>query len=168
MLIFEKLIRTLSRWLHWIALFGLLGIMFLAVANMFSRVPFDPIFGTFEVVGYLGALITAFALVETQLSKGHVSVRLLTARLSPQTQVFLDTITTFVAMGVFGLITRQTFIFATGMWGEGRLSDSLHIIIGPIIYITTIGCGALTLVLLLDFVKSLTRSIEVLKKKWTR
>ena len=42
--------------------------------NIFSRLVWVPIRGTFELLGFFGAIVTAFALGYTQMHKAHISV----------------------------------------------------------------------------------------------
>ncbi|NCO61249.1 TRAP transporter small permease subunit, partial [bacterium] len=52
----------------------LVAMIVLACANIFLRLVWLPISGTFELMGYFGAVVTAFALGYTQMSKGHIAV----------------------------------------------------------------------------------------------
>ena len=45
--------------------------------NIFGRIVWVPIRGTFELMGFFGALVTAFALGYTQMHKAHISVDIL-------------------------------------------------------------------------------------------
>ncbi|MFN2359422.1 MAG: TRAP transporter small permease subunit, partial [Desulfotignum sp.] len=55
----------------------LVGMILLTCANIFLRQIFVPIPGTFELMGYAGAVVTAFALGYTQFTNGHISVDVL-------------------------------------------------------------------------------------------
>ena len=46
----------------------------LACANIVGRVFGCPIEGSYEVMGFLGAIAAAFALGSSQIAKGHVAV----------------------------------------------------------------------------------------------
>ena len=47
----------------------LIGMILLTCANIFIRQFYIPIRGTFELMGYAGAVVTAFALGYTQFTK---------------------------------------------------------------------------------------------------
>ena len=60
----------------------LVGMIVLTCANITSRAVWEPILGTFELMGYFGAVVTASALAYTQLNRGHIAVNVLIHRFS--------------------------------------------------------------------------------------
>ena len=72
-----KLNKTLNNLLTIIGGLCLVGMIVLTCANIFIRQIYMPISGTFELMGFTGAVVTAFALGYTQLGKGHIAVDVL-------------------------------------------------------------------------------------------
>ena len=85
----QKISDTLNQALAWIAGSFLLAMILLTCANIFLRRVWTPLLGTFELMGYFGAIVTAFALGYTQIKKGHIAVDVLVLRFSEKTQAFL-------------------------------------------------------------------------------
>ena len=66
------LVRPLARALHWAGAVALASMMFLTVADVVLRSFRQPIVGTYELVGFLGALAIGFSLPQTSLDRGQV------------------------------------------------------------------------------------------------
>ena len=61
----ERLTRLLNRLLVFVGGSFLVGMILLTCANIASRTVWQPIRGTFELMGYFGAVVTALALAYT-------------------------------------------------------------------------------------------------------
>jgi len=134
--------------------------MLLACGNMVLRVPGYPIEGTYELVGFFAAIVAAFALGYTQLEKGHIRVDILVSRLPLRVQVVLDTITHFFSVILFALASWRVAVFARSYWKAGEVSETLNIIYYPFTYAVALGCAFISLVLILDFVKTLAQAVK--------
>jgi len=159
----EKVAGVLSRWLNWIGAGVLIVVMLLVCANIIGRsIPFlGPIKGTYDLVGLLGGILLGFALGYAQLQKANIRVEILVSRLQPRTRAIIDSITFFISIILFVLISWQHAKFATSIWQVGELSETLRVPFFPLIYALAFGCLILCLVLLVDFLKALA---EVRKK----
>jgi TRAP-type C4-dicarboxylate transport system permease small subunit len=156
----ERVINALNRWLNWIAGGFLVAMMLVTVINMVMRVVYVPFAGTTEVIGYLAALVAAFALGYTQLQKRHTRVDIIVSRFPRQAQSIIDSTMFFIVMGLFGVATWQLVKLASHYWEMGLLSETLKIIFYPLVYAVAIGCAFISLVLLLDFLKSLRQAVK--------
>ena len=134
----------------------------LVAANVISRLtPLGPISGTFELTGYLGALLTAFALGHNQVIRGNIAVEFLVSRLSKKTQAAIDTVVFFVSAVLCILICWRCVHEAIDMSRTGEVSPTLSIPFFPVFLGIALGCALLTLVFLTDTFKSMS---GVLKK----
>ncbi|GAI39433.1 unnamed protein product, partial [marine sediment metagenome] len=70
-------------WLNWVAGGLLVAMMLITVVNLIMVQVDRPFVGTTEIVGFLAALVAAFALGYTQLQKGHTRVDILVLRFPP-------------------------------------------------------------------------------------
>ena len=156
----ETIINALNRWLSWIAGGLLVAMMLFTVGNMLMREVYVPFVGTCEVVGWLAALVAAFALGYTQIHRGHTRVDILVSRFSPRVQSIIDSIMFFIGMVLFAVATWQIVELASRYWEMGSVSETLYIIFFPLIYAVALGCALLCLVLLLDFLKSLAQAVK--------
>ena len=82
--------HKLVRFERWLCLAGLgisggllVCLVCLSGLNVFTRMAGHPIGGSYELSGFLGALIAALALADTQRKRGHVELDLFTSHYRP-------------------------------------------------------------------------------------
>lgn len=153
--ILDKVNQILNQVLIRIACFFLVAMILLTCANILLRLVWVPVTGTFELMGYFAAIITALALGYTQIKRGHVAVDILVLRFSQTTQTILNGINYFICMIFFALVAWQIAKYGTTLWTTGEVTETLRIIYYPFTYCVALGCAALSLVFLTDFLKSL-------------
>ena len=158
--VLDRVTRFLNRVLVWIAGCFLASVILLTCANVFLRLVWAPVRGTFELIGYLGAVAMAFALGSTQIGRGHIAVDVLVLRFSVRTRKILNGINCLVCMVFFAIVTWQISKYATTLWKTGEITETLRIIYYPFTYGVALGCAALSLVFLTDFFKSLFQNRE--------
>ncbi len=98
------LVRPLARALHWAGAAALASMMFLTVADVVMRSFRRPIVGTYELVGFLGALAISFSLPQTSLDRGQVLMDFLARHLSPGPNRVLSLMTRATGVGLFGVL----------------------------------------------------------------
>jgi TRAP-type C4-dicarboxylate transport system permease small subunit len=155
--ILEGLSVRINQLFIWIAGVALVGSMLLLVTNMILRVVYVPFGATSEVVAFLAAIVTAFALGFSQINKAHVAIDLIVSRLSTRTSAIIESITIFLSMILFSVATWHLWLFAGRQMGRGVLSETLRLPYYWLIYAVAIGFVSLVLVLLVDLLKSLRR-----------
>ncbi len=153
MRVLEKISQTLNRLLVFIGGFFLVGMILLACANIFSRLVWVPIRGTFELMGYFGAVVTAFALGYTQLNKGHIAVDVLVNTFSKNTQRVIRIINHLLGAVFFILAAWQISIKAATLLRTGEVTETLRMIYYPFTFAVALGCIVLALVLITDLLK---------------
>jgi len=150
----ERWIDFINRCLMFVAGLCLIVMMFLACANMFLRAVWVPVRGTYEIMGFLGAIVASFALGHTQIKKAHTAVDILVNRFSPRVQGIIDGVSNFACMILFALIAWRTSVWATTLWKTGEVSETLRIIYFPFTYGVAFGAAVLAAVLFVDFIKA--------------
>ena len=76
-----KSIHRTAAGLNGVSAAAVVFIMLLTCADVVMRLFGRPIPGTYELVGYFGAVIVAFAMAYTSVERGHIAVELLVDRL---------------------------------------------------------------------------------------
>ncbi len=152
-----RLLAKLSHWINWILMFTaglvLLIMIGLTCANIFLRIVWVPIKGTFELMGFFGAIVTAFALGYTQMERGHTPIDVFVNLLSKKTRKILNGINCFICMLFFFIVGWQMTRWATTLWKTGEVTETLRIVFFPFTYLVALGCFVLSLVLLVDFLR---------------
>jgi len=136
---------------------AVLALMVLATGNVCSRVFGMPYRGAYELVAFLGAVVTAFALGYTQRKKSHIVVDILTETFRPGVKKILDGISYFIGMVFFALISWVIFVWGIKIAGSGEVSETLKIAYYPFIYCVAAGFAFLCLTLLLDFLHAVLK-----------
>jgi TRAP-type C4-dicarboxylate transport system permease small subunit len=156
----EKIVNLVTRWLNWIAAAAIIAVMVIVCANVIGRSFFGtPVKGTVDIVSLLGAVVIAWAIAYTQSFKGHIRIDLLVQRLVPRLQCIVDSVIDLISLALFALISWQTILFAKANFEVGELSEVLKLPITPFASVVAIGCIALTLVLLIDLIKSVSKAV---------
>ena len=121
------LLRPLARGMHRVGAAALAGMMLLTVADVVLRSLRHPIVGTYELVGFLGAVAIGFSLPQTSLDKGQVLMDFLTRRLPPGAGRALGALTRAIGAGLFALIAWNLFAMGADLRRTGDETPLLHL-----------------------------------------
>lgn len=155
MLILDRISHYLNLALMGIAGLFLVAMIVLTCANVFLRLVWIPVSGTFELMGYFGAVLTAFAMGYTQIKKGYIAVDIVVLGFSKRIQNVLNAANAIILTGFFVLVTWQISKYAANLRETGEVTETLQIIYYPFAYAVAVGCGALALVFFIGFLKTL-------------
>jgi TRAP-type C4-dicarboxylate transport system permease small subunit len=136
---------------------AVLLLMAIATTNAFLRIPFikSTWRGAYETVGFLGAIVIAFALGYTQKRKDHIVVDILTAKFPKRINRILDGINYLITMIFFAIISWQVLVWGMKISRSGEVSETLKIVFHPFIYSVSFGFAVFSLTLIIDFLKNL-------------
>lgn len=152
-----RFIKRLSRILNWVAGWSLVGMTALTCADVILRCFRRPILGTYEVVGFLGAVVISFALAETTLERGHVAVEVVVSRLPLKIQGIIYLITHLMGIGLFLLIAYECFSYGNDLRASGEVSLTLKLPFFPVLYGISFSALVVSLILLGDIFLMLAR-----------
>ena len=156
----ERFTNFINRLLMWVAGCILGAMILLTCGNICLRLFWMPVKGTFELMGYGGAVIMAFALGMTQIQRGHIAVDVLFLRFSKGTQRLLTGLSDIVCTAFFTIVSWQVAKYATILLKTGEVTETLRIIYYPFTYGVALGCATLALAFLTDFLKTLVQKEE--------
>jgi len=131
---------------------GVYGILFMFIVLFFLRIPVG---FTMALVGFLGAIVIAFALGYTQKRKDHIVVDILTEKFPKRVNRILDGINYFITTIFFAIVSWQVFVWGMKISKSGEVSETLKIMFHPFIYSVSLGFAVFSLTLILDFLKNL-------------
>lgn len=155
------LIRWIFRTGHvfnYIAAGAIVVMMLLTCTDVILRFFHRPILGTYEMVGFLGTVIIAFALAYTSIERGHIAVEILVDRLPVKAQNTLEGFNHLIGAALFLLIAWQSKVYAGDLRASGEVSLTLAIPTYPFVYGIAAGCVLLALVLAAESLRSLRRA----------
>ena len=133
---------------------ALLALTFLATMNVALRIFQVPVGGTYEVVSFLGAIVTAGALGYTQKRKDHIVVDILSGKFPAKVKRVLDQASFILILVFFSIVSWQTFVYGMRLLQTGERSETLKIAFYPFVFVVSLGFAVLALTILLDLVET--------------
>lgn len=152
-------IDTIVGKFNYIACAAVIVMMLLTCTDVILRLFGHPILGTYEMIGFSGAIVISFALAYTSLEHGHIAVELLVDSLPKRLQALINAVNNLIGMALFSLIGWQSFVYAGDLLGSGEVSLTLQIPTYPFVYGISLGCALLCLVLLVDGIRTFGKAV---------
>ncbi len=134
---------------------SLLALTLLATANVALRIFRAPVGGAYEVVSFLGAIVTAGALGYTQKRKDHIVVDILSDKFPDPVKRGFDRVSYILMFLFFSIVSWQTFVYGKRLAQTGELSETLKIAYYPFVFLVSAGFAVLALTILLDLVETI-------------
>lgn len=148
----QNKINTSAQVLNGIAAVAVAAMMLLTCADVILRLFRFPIPGTYEMVGFLGAVFVSFSLAKTSLDQGHIAVDFFVSRFPKKIRQAVYSVNALASAILFAFSFWHCLKVALDSKQSGEVSLTLQMPIYPFILGTAIGCGALTIVLIFQFV----------------
>jgi TRAP-type C4-dicarboxylate transport system permease small subunit len=136
------------------------AMMFLTTADVILRYFFEsPLPGTYEILQYMMSIVIPFGIAYCAHEDAHVSVDILFASLPRRIQSFLQCVNSLIVLLLFLLIAWQSISYVQETYESGLTSGILYIPSYPFVGAMALGFSTLCLVLLLDFIRALSKSM---------
>lgn len=148
----SKLVQYLNKCSLVIAGLVLLFMLFLTVLNTLMTFLGFPIKGSFELLGFGGAILGGLALGPTQAQDGHIRVTLFDGMWGTQATRVIQIISLFLSIFLFGVLGVKLVELAFSLYEFEELSQTLNIIFYPFVAIVALGVFLLVLNLLVQLV----------------
>ena len=133
---------------------SLLALTLLATMNVALRIFQVPVSGTYEVVSFLGAIVTAGALGYTQKRKDHIVVDILSEKFPAPVKRVLDRVSYALILVFFSIVSWQTFVYGKRLLLTGEMSETLKIPYYPFVFLVSLGFAVLALTIFLDLIET--------------
>jgi TRAP-type C4-dicarboxylate transport system permease small subunit len=150
----ERLSELLRKGMMIVGGVSLLAITLLATMNVALRMFQVPVSGSYEVVSFLGAIVTAGALGYTQKRKDHIVVDILSDKFPSKVKRVLDRVSYLLILVFFSIVSWQTFVYGKRLMRTGELSETLKIAYYPFVFLVGIGFAVLALTSFLDLIET--------------
>jgi TRAP-type C4-dicarboxylate transport system permease small subunit len=157
----EEFNRSLSGWLEWIGLAGLLIMMFITCIDVIgAKVFLKPVFGAIDIV-VLGQIVAiSFAAAFSLLLGRHVQVEFFVPRLPRRAQAVTDSIVFLLGLILFILIIWRLCVYGYSLQTGGEVSATARIPMAPFAYGIALASVPVCVVFLLNFINSLIRIVK--------
>jgi tripartite ATP-independent transporter DctM subunit len=156
-------VGVFSRWTNIFGLAALFCMVVVTFIDVFMRYIFSqPIKGVLEITEVMMICAVFLAVAHTQNEKGHISIDVITARLTPKAQVVMEFITNLLGVGIFSIATWRILAQTIFFIQEHRLhSQYIQIPSGPFAAVVFLGCTMLLILLIRDLLRNLTEALRL-------
>jgi TRAP-type C4-dicarboxylate transport system permease small subunit len=155
---FENFNRQLSDWCEWIGLAALLLMMAITCIDVVgAKVFLRPVLGAIDIVQLSQIVAISFAAGMTLILGRHIQVEFFFNLLPRRVQAISDSVVHLLGLGLFIVIVWRLFVLGRSFQTTGEYTATAYIPLYPFAYAIALACIPVCLVLLLDFLKSLTR-----------
>ncbi len=155
-----KQIQRVSAGLNGVSAAAIALIMLLTCADVVLRLFGRPIPGTYELVGYFGAVIVAAAMAWTSVERGHISVEMLVDRLPRRARHVVEALGASAGAVLFSLLAWQCRIYAADLMESGEVSPTLGVATWPFVGCIALGSALLALVLFVDALRDFRKGLQ--------
>ncbi len=162
----ERATTLPNKWFHWVAMVVLLLLMFLTVGDVVGRyvvkfIPiFGPISGSFELTEFMLAVVVLTAIGYTQVKGEHISIDMFITKFPPRVRAIIDSITNFLTLAMYVLVTWQTIKYARLLYESHDVSGVLRLPVYPFLIVSAIGTFMFCLAMLSSFLQSLKKVVK--------
>ncbi len=156
-----KVLRFVSDRLKMIGAVCLFGMVVLTCIDVVGRFFKYPLFGSVELVTFLGVLAVAMSLPFTHDTKGHIGVELFVRKLPKRARDIIELCTGVLSLGLFFLVSWRMYIYSIKMKHSGEVSMNLELPEYAIIFVVACCFAVFTLTI----VKSIVETVEGMRAK---
>lgn len=157
----EEFNRSLSGWLEWIGLAGLLIMMFITCIDVIGdKVFLKPVLGAIDIVVLSQVVAISFAAAFSILLGRHVQVEFFVPRLPRRAQAVTDSIVFLLGLILFILIIWRLCVYGYSLQTGGEVSATARIPMAPFAYGIAIASVPVCVVFFLEFVNSVIRLVK--------
>jgi tripartite ATP-independent transporter DctM subunit len=162
----ERLIGTASRWANYISLGFLLFMPLPVFIDVIARLVFKgSIPGAIEIESFILLIIVFLGIAFVQFNEGHIRIGFIVSRFPKWIQNLLDCFNYLICTLFFCLMSSQLFLQGLRKIQDNVITYELEIPIWIFWFIGALGVFLLAVVVALDFLRSLQRSLE--DKRWS-
>jgi TRAP-type C4-dicarboxylate transport system permease small subunit len=131
---------------------SLVFMMCMTTADVIGRLFGHPIFGVYDLVGILGAVIYTAALPDTTANKGHVSVELFLIRLPSKARITIKVITSCLSIILFACIAWQSRIVGIELREAGKVTTDIELPFQYMLYFISLASFFVCIILAKDLI----------------
>ena len=143
----EQFLFRAAQSVNWVAAASVAAMMLLVSTDVVLRFFRSPIPGAYDFVGFLATLAISLSLAYTTVTKSHIAVDFLVAKLPRRMQLYIDAANSLAALIMFLIVTRQSSLYGLYLKATGETSQTLQVPVYPLAYGISVGCGFLCFIL---------------------
>jgi TRAP-type C4-dicarboxylate transport system permease small subunit len=158
---FERFNRRLSGWCEWLGIAAMLLTMVITCLDVVgAKVFLTPVLGAIDIVMLSQIVAISFAASMALIVGRHIRVEFFYRLLPPPIQAAVNSFVLLLSLGLFILIIWRLFALGQSYQASGEYSATAYIPLYPFAYAIALASIPVCLVLLLEFLKSLTKRVK--------
>jgi TRAP-type C4-dicarboxylate transport system permease small subunit len=161
MKILGESVKRVSRVFNMIGGVFLIAMILLTCANILCRALWVPIPGTFELLGFFGALTASLALGHTHILRGHIAVDILTRTYPSNTRRIVRVVNRLLFFLLFAIACGELWAKALTLMRTGEVTETLNVGYHPFVFGVSAGCGLLAAVFFAELIAVLIPRKEI-------
>ena len=155
---FEKFNHRLSSWCEWLGLAAMLLIMVITCIDVLGAKLFlSPLLGAIDMVMLCQIVAISFSAAMALILGRHIQVEFFFNLLPRRTQMVVNSLVLLLSLGLFIVIIRRLCALGRSFQSSGEYSATAYIPLYPFAYAVALAFIPVCLILLLEFIKSLTK-----------
>jgi tripartite ATP-independent transporter DctM subunit len=161
----EAWIYPVTKYVNGVGVFFLAMMMLLTTVDVLSRFLFTlPVLGSIEITEFLLVATILLGIPYAAAIKQHVTIDILTSRLSEKKLLTLRSITTLIALTLFSVIVWRSIEYAILMDKLHRVTAILRVPIAPFVLLVAFGFALTGIVLLTVLIRNIDQGVKNLKQ----
>lgn len=157
---FERVLDLLSDKLKVVGAACLFGMAVLTCVDVIGRLFDRPLFGSIELVSFLGVITMAMAMPLTQREKGHIGVELFVDKLPKTGRLLFELVTEIASFLLFVVISWRILLHSAKLRASGEVSMNLHLPEYAVVFLLGCCCLILCLVILSSVITTLKKLVS--------
>jgi len=158
---FEKLNRLLSEWLEWIGFVALLLMMMITCIDVVGAKIFRwRLLGAIDIVQLSQIVAISFAASMAQRLGRMIQVEFIYKLLPQRVQAVIDSVVPLLGLGLFIVVVWRLFELGRLFQSTGEYTATAYIPLYPFAFALGFACIPMCMILLLEFLKSLSKREE--------
>jgi TRAP-type C4-dicarboxylate transport system permease small subunit len=158
---FERFNRRLSGWCEWLGIAAMLLTMVVTCIDVVgAKVFLSPLLGAIDIVMLSQIVAISFAASMALIIGRHIRVEFFYRLLPPRVQAVINSFVYLLSLGLFIVIIWRLCVLGHSFQTSGEYSATAYIPLYPFAYAIALACIPVCLVLLLEFLKSLTKRVQ--------
>jgi TRAP-type C4-dicarboxylate transport system permease small subunit len=157
---FYRILGSFTKFCDRIAQAAVVVMLLLIVVDVLGRKLWKPVYGSYDYVSFINAILVSFSISYCALKKGHTHVEAVVEHFSERVQGIIGGITSILGLGIFLLVTWQCIVLANDMRRAGEVSMTALVPFYPYIYGIAFGCSLLCLVIFADLIQSAVKAVK--------
>lgn len=151
----------LSIWGEWIGVAGVIIMVVVTCVDVLGAKLFlAPVPGSTEIISLVQVAAIIFAVASTQRHKGHISVEMFVATMTPRIRSLIKAFTSFLGLILFSLLIFEGVRLGNEYLEAGEVTATVQIPFYPFAYAFSLALFPIAVMLFVDFIEALKEAVS--------